>query len=89
MLARTGATHATGALRRETARSRDLAAGALDLVQGILSKRSHRSFYLQLALARAGLSFARRHPAAAVALTVAGVAVLAMMGRTHARHLER
>ena len=80
---------AIGAMRKETARSRELATHALDVVQGMLSKDSHQSFYLQLALARAGFRFVRRHPIAAVALTAAGVAVLAMFGqRSHARHLQ-
>jgi hypothetical protein len=67
-----------------------MSADTLDLVQRILSRNSqHQQFALELALARAGFRFVRRHPVAAVALTAAGVAVLALFGRrSHARHLE-
>ena len=62
-----------------------MSANTLDFVQGLLSKNSHQQFVLELALARAGFRFVRRHPVAIVALAAAGVAVLALLGRSHAR----
>jgi uncharacterized membrane protein YdfJ with MMPL/SSD domain len=76
------------ARRHATARSRERTANALDLVQGFLSKNPHQRFAIELALARAGFRFVRRHPVAALALTAAGIVALALSGRPHARHLK-